>query len=191
MDYSKIDLAINDFIQEEAKKGNCIACGDGCSDCCKSVPLMLSPSEIDVIVQKLNSLNKHQKKSISKNIKQLDKKYTAQPENINSHEKLAHSKSINMNYQCPFLLGNRCAIYEVRPIICRTYFSTDKTLCKSSTGNLIFKLPEELAFSNTIDGYDAIGKQFIKSHAHRSIDFKDGKFISLSKILISKAKSIM
>ena len=97
MNYKEIDEEIEKFIKNEQEKGNCIACEKNCSDCCTNVPLLVTPSELDFIVIELNKLNVIQKKNISKNIKQLDKKYTSMPEHINSIENMQNSRAININ----------------------------------------------------------------------------------------------
>ena len=174
----------------EKDKGNFVACEKNCSDCCTNVPLMVTPSELDFIVKELNTLNSIKKKNINKNIKQLDKKYTAKPEHISSIEDIQNSRSFNMNYRCPFLIGNSCAIYNARPILCRTYMSTDKKICKNGTGDIICKLPNNLINGLLVKDYDTIDNNQLRSHAHRSIEYKNGKFISMSNILIKKAKEM-
>jgi Fe-S-cluster containining protein len=187
MNYKEIDIEIEKFIKTEQEKGNCIACEKNCSDCCTNVPLLVTPSELDFIVFELNKLNTIQKKNISKNIKQLDKKYTSKPEHNNSIEDIQNSRAFNMNYKCPFLLGSSCMVYNARPILCRTYMSSDKSLCKNGTGNMLFKLPDNLININLIKDYDTIKNNQIRSHAHRSIEYKNGRFISMSNVLLKKA----
>ncbi len=190
MYYDKFDHEVENFLVKEKSEGKIPACEKGCSDCCKNVPLLISPSEIDYIVAKLNTLNKTQQKNIAKNIKQLDKKYTVPPEKINTMEAIQESRAMQMNYQCPFLLGNNCAIYEARPMLCRGYMSSNKNLCKDGTGDMIFHMPEEIR-SHYLDTDDnKIGNNLLRSHAHRSIEYKNGKFHSLTNILREKARKM-
>jgi Fe-S-cluster containining protein len=185
MDYKKFDEEVSEFI-----KGKSLACEKNCSDCCKNVPLLISYPEIDYIVEELNKLNNVQKKNIAKNIKQLDKKYTVPAEQIKSMEDIQNSRAMQMNYRCPFLLGDSCSIYNARPMLCRGYMSTDKSLCKNGTGDLAFKRSDSLMKHYIdINPYKVNNSQ-LQSHAHRSIEFKNGKFYSLTKAGLEKAKRL-
>lgn len=185
MNYRRFDEELNEFIKDKN-----IACEQNCSDCCQNVPLLITYPEIDYIVEELNKLNNVQKKNIAKNIKQLDKKYTSSPEHISSMEDIQKSRAIKMNYKCPFLLGNSCSIYNARPMLCRGYMSSDKSLCKNGTGDLSFQRSDSLLkYYEDANPYKINNNQ-LQSHAHRSIEFKNGKFNSLTKVGFEKAKNL-
>lgn len=185
MDYTRFDEEIDCFLKDKK-----IACEKNCSDCCQNVPLLVTYPEIDCIVEELNKLNSVQKKNIAKNIKQLDKKYIALPEHLQSLEDLQNSRALQMNYKCPFLLGNSCAIYNSRPMLCRGYMSSDKSLCKNGTGDIIFERSDDLVeHYNSLNTYK-INNNLLQSHAHRAIEFKNGNFYSLTKVGFEKAKQL-
>jgi Fe-S-cluster containining protein len=84
---------------EDAADGH-VPCRSGCSHCC-SIPVLLTHQEAEVIARETG-------RPMAREVpytRVRDDKYTGTP--------------------CPFLAGNRCSIYEWRPIICRTHYSAE------------------------------------------------------------------
>ena len=108
-----------------------IRCSCGCSECCEKGDYPISNLELEYLMQGFIKLDNNIKKQVQENIK-----------NIRRGEK------------CPFLLNQKCSVYEFRPIICRVhgiaYLCKDKTVkipyCVNSNKNYadVFKNGEIL-----------------------------------------------
>jgi uncharacterized protein len=80
----------------------------GCGQCCTGSPgyVWVSPSEIKALAEQLNI-----------SVEEFIKKYTRR---IGNRLSLIEKKR-GENYDCVFLDGKRCTVYEARPKQCRTY----------------------------------------------------------------------
>lgn len=80
----------------------------GCGECCTGSPgyVWVSPTEADAIAKRLGIP-----------VEEFIKKYTRRVgDRLSLTERLRNKK-----YDCVFLEGKRCSIYEDRPTQCRTY----------------------------------------------------------------------
>lgn len=184
MFFTKLDKEILSFLEKQKEVGNIPVCEKNCNHCCKKVPLIASKIEIQQISKKLNTLNKMLQKEIKTNIQKLDKKYKTNEHGklIKNVQDLEKSEFLKMSYQCPFLMGNACAIYDVRPRLCRTYFSSNKEICQTlgGTGDIQMPFSEELElyYKNEYpENY--MEKDMIMGHVHRNIVYDNGKFKSI------------
>ena len=81
-----------------------ICCKEGCSECCEIGEYPFSRLEAEYIMSGFITLSADLQNRIKSNIKEIAQKYE-------------NSKM----YQCPFLIDCKCALYEYRGIICRTF----------------------------------------------------------------------
>jgi len=44
---------------------------------------------------------------------------------------LTHEQAETKHWTCPFLRDNSCSVYDLRPIACRSVFSSDASCCKA------------------------------------------------------------
>jgi Fe-S-cluster containining protein len=81
----------------------------GCGQCCTGSPghVWVSPSEAEAIAEQLNI-----------SVEEFIKKYTRR---VGNRLSLTERRRSDNNYDCVFLDGKRCTIYEARPTQCRTY----------------------------------------------------------------------
>ena len=115
-----------------------IHCKEGCAGCCQVGEYPTSDLELMYLIAGFQKLDKGTQDIINKNIDKIKTKLA------NSDDKM---------YQCPFLINNRCSVYEHRTLICRThgllFFVTDKD------GNSRNKIPacvnDGLNFSEVYD----------------------------------------
>jgi Fe-S-cluster containining protein len=184
MFFKKIDETVKGFLQKQEVIGKKPACEKSCSECCKKVPLIATKLEIELIAKKLNSLNKNMQKTIKNNIKKLDKKYYTN-EHGKSYKNMSdidNSQALALAYHCAFLIGNSCSIYEVRPQVCRSYFSSNKELCLNhGTGDMIMKDEniELLSYYKEYFPHNFYNNELLLGHVHRNIAFSNGQFISV------------
>lgn len=85
-----------------------IFCKKGCTKCCEDGEYPFSKIEIDYILQGFSKLPKKTQKIILENVNKV------------KSEK-QKCKKIPFMYKCPFLIKNKCSVYEYRGLICRTF----------------------------------------------------------------------
>ena len=100
------------FVQEkhfnkhfEAQK-EYIHCKEGCAECCTKGEYPVSELEMAYLMAGFHALDKETQDIIANKIDQLVKE---------------RKETGNRFYECPFLINNRCSVYENRPIICRSH----------------------------------------------------------------------
>lgn len=96
-----------------------IMCKEGCSFCCEYGEYPFSKLEMDYLLDGYKELDDETKFKILDNIAKLN------------DEKMK-SESEPYMYCCPFLINNRCSVYNNRGIICRTF----GLLCDHDDGRL-------------------------------------------------------
>lgn len=90
-----------------------IYCKAGCNICCKNSYYPTSELEYKYVKIYLNKLNNETKELINKkalNILDQRKEFIKTNSNI-----------MEFNYECPFLINEKCCIYSHRPLVCRSY----------------------------------------------------------------------
>lgn len=149
-------------------------CGPGCSKCCEESFFLINSLEFKVIQKHLQTWNNYHlsrlQERMERAISRLQKyhpkliKFLDSIE-INRHilSKGEYSKLFHVydslcqqvkNVPCPFLHHNMCSIYEVRPMVCRTYGLTFDTLEERGIikYNVCDKLNNPNAKSRLLDG---------------------------------------
>jgi len=133
----QIDSILANFF---AKQEPYIFCKEGCSLCCEKGTYPLTKIEFDYMMQGLDELAPPLQEEIKNNIEQL----------VDEKKKSGESKFF---HACPFLLNNRCSIYQNRAMICRSY---GLTVCYTrEDGRQGYKIPHcvdlGLNYSNVFD----------------------------------------
>lgn len=82
-----------------------IHCKEGCADCCKHGEYPTSEVELVYLMSAYHALDNETKKQIIANIDEIK----------------ANREANNGMYKCPFLIDNKCSVYNNRTIICRTH----------------------------------------------------------------------
>ncbi len=108
-DYCQFIRVINQRISEyfDSQK-DYIFCKEGCSYCCKKGEYPCSELEFEFIKLGFATLDNNTKNKIAENI------YKVKKEKENFTGKV-------FDYVCPFLIDDRCSIYNFRMVICRTF----------------------------------------------------------------------
>lgn len=90
-----------------------IPCKAGCNYCCKDERIPLTEREAELIVEHIEQrLDPAQKERV-----------------VDSILAASAPTTDHANVPCAFLIDERCAIYESRPLACRTYFSHSVASC--------------------------------------------------------------
>lgn len=95
-----VDLRLKDIFNKQAPF---IKCKKGCAYCCKEGEYPLSELEYINLMLSYTKLSNEEKIIIEQNIESL------------------LTQNRQKFYSCPFLVDNECAVYEARPLICRTF----------------------------------------------------------------------
>ena len=113
-----------------------IRCKEGCSYCCEKGEYPFSELEFDYLMKGYNNLPEDIKTKIKENISKIN------------NERKQHTSGEFM-YECPFLINNRCSVYENRGIICRTF----GLLCEHDDGRYTMPFCHDLGlnYSNVYD----------------------------------------
>ncbi len=133
--FRKVDLLLDSKVLEFQKTRNeeqSVACKSGCSHCCYRTITSTSLEAIDTAVYIERSFSPGQKAKVKRRLQEYVR-------NVGPRmgRNLNESRAA-----CPFLDGNLCSIYSVRPFACRSQFSTDASECASANEN------PELPFPN-------------------------------------------
>ena len=89
-----------------------IACREGCAHCCKQGDYPMSELEFKYLMFGFDNLSDELKLKIKSNMEKT---------------KLGDRDS----YECPFLIENKCSVYQYRPLVCRAF----GVLTEDSKGN--------------------------------------------------------
>ncbi len=125
--YDKVDKAIGNY-------SNC--CNEGCSHCCYQ-PIEIVNWEKYAISDYIKTQFNEETVSIVRSnlIKWADifnNEHGTNPDEAYQDRKTFREKVNNNHISCPFLIDNRCSIYDVRPLACRSHIMVDNPdYCKA------------------------------------------------------------
>ena len=93
---------VDEHIKTELKNCSDIACHKGCDACCKrsSAVYVIQPEAFNMI----DEIRKKATTEVGKQVLEQMKAHTSETE------------------ICPFLVDSECAVYDARPLACRTYY---------------------------------------------------------------------
>jgi len=104
--------------------GECVSCGEKCSDCCNAV-FGLFLIEAAFIKYRFDLLDSEKKKSILLRCDQADRELKKLERVLKEFENDPNMTSYTMarnRIRCPLLDDeNKCSIYQCRPVTCRVY----------------------------------------------------------------------
>lgn len=107
--YSKflsfLDEKLNGFFESQKPF---ICCKEGCCKCCENAEFPFTKIEFDYLMLGYVSLDEKTRLQITKKINGLKE------QKKNSKEKI-------FTHSCPFLINERCSVYNYRGIVCRTF----------------------------------------------------------------------
>ena len=126
--YAAIDNLINSIYTLAEQQNENIDCEVGCKFCCHQ-PIFTLDYELDYLKTFLRdyfdseTLNEIQKNAAVKN---------------NKFSSLMDKELLNAKHPCPLLNEGACMAYEVRPMACRIYLSSEVKTCQR-----FFEVPED------------------------------------------------
>ncbi len=118
---------IDKYFKEQSEY---ICCKEGCSACCEIGDYPFTQLEMMYLMQGFKSLPQNTQIEVRNNLMQIKN----------------NRVSTHLFYKCPFLINNRCSVYQYRGITCRTFGLA--YLCKDKTVKLPECVHEGLCYSN-------------------------------------------
>lgn len=111
---------VDSVIDEVTAASPPFACRAGCVRCCVTTAPLVTTVEWQAILRHLSSLEPGVRQAIRATADLL--RPLREPLR-QARDRLVqgHPLPADFGFQCPFLVGGTCAIYPVRPLICRTY----------------------------------------------------------------------
>ena len=96
---------LNAFFQQQKPY---IFCKEGCCKCCQRGAYPCSELEFKLMRLGIQSLDDETKEIIKNKVQKIK-------------QEKSNFVGEKFNYECPFLINNKCSIYLVRPIVCRNF----------------------------------------------------------------------
>lgn len=117
--YEQIDLLTSSFLERCNRNGVSVDCKMGCAWCCHQ-PVFALTHEILIIAEYISQ--RFSKETIALITEKAAKKsaYT---------RALTGRELLTVNQPCPLLRNGACSVYQVRPMACRIYLSSDVKTC--------------------------------------------------------------
>ena len=129
--YARQDAAIRNAAVEAPKSP---ACKAGCAYCCY---YKVEARAAEILAVKNFVVSRFPPDRLRAVIEQAER-------NVAEVKDLSHSAHLATNQRCPFLIDDRCSVYEVRPTKCRSFHATDVEGCKAS-----YDEPSNLSIPNS------------------------------------------
>ncbi len=129
LESAQLDAIVHRHLEDVASQIDCCACGN----CCRQILPTLADADVDRLAAGVNS-----------NPSAVAADYLTR----NDEGELTFNRC-----PCPFLVGNRCRVYEHRPEACRSYphlqkegfvFRLAQTVCNCSVCPIVFNVFERL-----------------------------------------------
>ena len=134
-----ISKNINEHFEEQKEY---IFCKEGCSLCCQKGEYPCSKIELEYLTIGFSYLPQEIQNIVLNNIEKI------------KHEK-SEFEGENFSYQCPFLIDNKCSVYEHRMVVCRTfgliYYNDSENVGSSNPMKIPFCNEKGLNYSKVID----------------------------------------
>lgn len=163
--FGNLHRGVDRVMQEAARCGAGIACKSGCSYCCNA-RVEASAPEVFRVVDEILSRPQAEIETV------VDR--------LREHVAANVGKSVwKQRTPCPFLEDDRCSIYDIRPVGCRTAHSLDLSACQTGSATLPMSLDCVLAaealIQGTVEAYrqvglDATRYEFVSALLHALTD---------------------
>jgi Fe-S-cluster containining protein len=131
-----------------------LACQEGCAHCCCKPGVLVSIPELLRLLQHVDSSFSA---AMRAELVERSAGYSAQMRGRNV------SDPVDESVPCPFLSADRCTVYEVRPLVCRGYNSTDADACRRAHADAAVMIPTFAIVKDVTDGATVGASQSLKA----------------------------
>lgn len=134
------------------RQGQPVSCAKGCAECCRIQPVPVTSVEAYAILLIVERLPEPRQTAVRARFADcaaclaeagLAENFLAGRRPLSDQQAKAEARQyLNLRLACPFLQGDTCSIYEVRPFACREYYVTSpKHLCTDPLANPVVTVP--------------------------------------------------
>ena len=102
--------------------GQRVACKKGCSWCCHQLVVVTHWADGEAVLQAARQ------RLTRGEFSALERRIREQAAQING---MSHEEAETRRWTCPLLRNGECLVYDVRPVACRTVFSSDSECCRA------------------------------------------------------------
>jgi Fe-S-cluster containining protein len=140
------------IVQEEYRPR--LHCKDGCHYCCCKPGVLASIPELLRVLERVHSTF-----SVADVValRERAKTYGGQVAGKNVND------PIDESVPCPLLVDGRCSVYDVRPLVCRGYNSTDVDACRNAHSDRSARVPIFAMLKDVTDGATVGAAQSLKA----------------------------
>jgi Fe-S-cluster containining protein len=157
MDDRLIDAAV---AQSEAA-GELVSCSKGCSACCRTQPVPITPPEAFALARLVDALPEPRQTAVRSAFARVAAQLRAadlydlymqrDPATTRGTALAAVRRYMSLALACPFLVDEACSIYADRPFVCRQYLVTSPPdLCAAPLDNPVRPVRAPAAFASAI-----------------------------------------
>jgi Fe-S-cluster containining protein len=129
-------------------------CRDNCWYCCCKPNVLASIPELVRILDRVESTFTDEAIAA---LRQRGRRYSAQMEGR------PLDQPVNESVPCPLLVDGRCSVYDIRPLVCRGYNSTDVDACRKAHTNANALVPIFAMLKDVSDGATVGAGQRLKA----------------------------
>ncbi len=140
------------IVQEEYRPR--LHCQEGCHYCCCKPGVLASIPELLRILALIHSTFSEADVLA---LRERAKRYGEQVAGRNFNE------LVDESVPCPLLVDGRCSVYEVRPLVCRGYNSTDVDACRKAHSDRTARVPIFAMLKDVTDGATVGAAQSLKA----------------------------
>ncbi len=154
-------LTVHNLVDKEMSKLDKV-CRKGCYTCCHQIVDTLTWEEPRILDFISANFDRKQRRQLSRNLTKWFEAFNLCTPEANTQNPLNFQNIMDVQYQfrekriaCPFLMNAECAIYPVRPLVCRVHYQ--KT-AQSDCINHPHRFPPEDAqqiFANAVKKFDS------------------------------------
>ena len=115
-------MELADQIISEATAGQSLDCHKGCAWCCHQLVVVTHWDDgVKILAAAREAMTADE-------FAQFEGRVREQAAAI---ESMGHEKAETKDWTCPLLKDDECQVYAVRPVACRTVFSSDAACCRA------------------------------------------------------------
>lgn len=158
LDDKAVDLAV---AKTENETGERVSCSKGCSACCRSQPVPVTPPEAYALWLLVSQLPEPRQTEIRNqfavNVAALRAaglvdRYLDRPRTLRVEDAIPIARAyFALGLDCPFLSDHACSIYTERPFVCRQYLVTSPVaMCSNPFDEPVRGVPTAVRFAHAM-----------------------------------------
>ena len=153
-------MDIGDDIIGEVMAGETVDCQKGCAWCCHQLVIVTNWEDGERILEVVRQVMTEEE------FAEFDQRVREQAAAI---ESMGHERAEARAWTCPLLKNDECRVYEVRPVACRTVFSSDASCCQA--------MMQADSFEDLTPDHQALATEISERSFRLQIAINDGRAV--------------